>query len=172
MFRLLAGILILYGSTGYALKVCQEMRTRLKHIGKMQEIFRLFQAEITYNRGTLPETCLQISKRIEEPYKSAMEQICQKTQEESGRQFPAIWKTEMERCLKDLPTQKEEQDIFLEFGYQSGFTDVEMQLARLKQNITQLGELYGKLKSAMESKEKVITGVGVLGGLMLVIILI
>ncbi len=172
MFRLLAGLLILYGSIGFSFKLCQEMRTRIRQVEQMREIFRLFQAEISYSRAALPETCLAVSKRVAEPYKSAMEEMYSEIQKKSGVQFPVIWQEKMGQCLKEMPLKKPEREIFLGFGNQTGFIDWEMQAGILEKNKNQLEELHMQLKSAMENKEKVITSVGVLGGLMLVIVLI
>lgn len=172
MFRLLAGLLILYGSIGFSFKLCQEMRTRIRQVEQMKEIFRLFQAEISYSRAALPETCLAVSKRVIEPYRSAMEEVYTEIQKKSGIQFPIIWQEKMEQCLKELPVKRTEREIFLEFGNQTGFIDWEMQVGILEKNKNQLEELHIQLKSAMENKEKVIASLGVLGGLMLVIVLI
>lgn len=172
MFRLLACLLILYGSVGFSFKLCQEMRLRIRHVEQMKEIFRLFQSEISYSRAALPETCLNVSKRISEPYKSAMQEVYAETQKRSGMQFPVIWQDKMEQCLKEMPVKRLEQEIFLGFGKQTGYIDWEMQVGMLEKNRNQLEELHTQLKSAMENKEKVVTSLGVLGGLMLVIVLI
>lgn len=172
MFRLLAGLLILYGSIGFSFKLCQEMRLRVRHIEQMKEIFRLFESEISYSRAALPETCLIVSKRVSEPYKSAMEEVYKETQKRSGMQFPVIWKEKMGQCLEEIPVKRQEQEIFLGFGNQTGFIDWEMQVGMIEKNKKQLEELHTQLKCAMENKEKVFTGMGVLGGLMLVIVLI
>ena len=172
MFRLLAGLLILYGSVGFSFKLCQEMRLRIKHVEQMKEIFRMFQTEISYSRAALPETCLAISKRISEPYKTAMQEVYKETQKRNGMQFPGIWQEKMGQCLEDIPVKRQEQEIFVGFGNQTGFIDWEMQVGMIEKNKNQLEELYIQLKSTMENKEKVFTGMGVLGGLMLVIVLI
>ena len=172
MLRLLAGVLILFGSVGFSFRLCQEMRGRLKHIEQMQEIFRLFQSEITYSKAAFPEVCLTVSDRVTDPYKRAMKEIYGQVMKKSGTQFPDIWRVTMEECLKDIPVKKEEREIFLEFGNRIGFIDWETQVGMLEKSRTQLEELYTQLKNVMENKEKVITGMGVLGGLMLVIILI
>lgn len=172
MLRLLAVLFVLYGSIGFSFKVCQEMRTRLRQVEQMKEIFRMFQTEISFSRASLPEICLVVSKRISEPYKSAMEEVYIEVQKKSGLQFPVIWQEKVEQCLKLLPVKKEEKEIFLEFGNQTGFTDWEMQAGMLKKNQKQLEELHSQLKSEMKNKEKVITSLGILGGLMLVIVFI
>lgn len=172
MFRLLAGILILYGSAGFSFKLCQEMRQRIKNIEQMQEIFRLFQSEISYSKAAFPQACLSVSERVGEPYQTAMRIIYEKAADRSGVQFPDIWRDTMEEYLNGVPVKKEERNIFLEFGKQTGFMDWEMQTGMLEKNRLRLEELYIQLKSAMENKEKVITGIGILGGVMLVIILI
>lgn len=172
MFRLLAVFLILYGSVGFSYKLCQEMRLRMRHVEQMKEIFRMVESEISYSRAALPEACLTVSKRVIEPYKSAMEEVYAETQRRSGMLFPAIWQEKMGQCLKEMPVKKQEQEIFLGFGNQTGFIDWEMQVGMIEKNRSQLEELYLQLKGAMENKEKVITSVGVLGGLMLVIVLI
>lgn len=172
MFRLLAILFILYGSVGFSFKLCQEMRQRIRHVEQMKEIFRLFQSEISYSRAALPETCMTVSKRVMEPYKTAMEEVYEETQRRSGIPFPAIWQEKMEQCLKEIPVKRQEQEIFLNFGNQTGFMDWQMQVGMLEKNRSQLEELHTQLKSAMENKEKVITSLGILGGLMLVIVLI
>lgn len=171
MFRLLAGGLILFGSAGFSFKLCQEMRQRLKAVGQMQEIFRLFQSEVAYSRASFPEVCLNVSDRVSEPYSSAMKEIYGQVMEKSGEQFPAIWKMKMGQCLENMPLKKEEKDIVLEFGNRIGFIDWETQAGMIGKSREQLEELYIKLKSSMENKEKVITSIGILGGLMLVVIL-
>lgn len=172
MLRLLAGVLILYGCVGFSVQLCREMRQRLKHIEQMQEIFRLFQSEVIYSKAAFPEVCLAVSDRVMEPYKAAMTEIYEQVVEKSGTQFPEIWRVTMENCLENVPVKKEEREIFLEFGKRIGFIDWETQAGMLEKSRIQLEELYVQLKNVMENKEKVITGMGVLGGLMLVIILI
>lgn len=172
MFRLLAAILILYGSIGFSFRLCQELRQRLRSIEQMQEIFRLFQSEISYSRAALPDVCLAVSGRVSEPYKGTMREIYEETIKRSGTQFPDIWHAKMTQCLEKLPLKKEEREIFLEFGNRLGVCDWEMQVAMLEKHRAQLEGLYIQLKSAMANKEKVITSMGILGGLMLIIILI
>jgi len=172
MLRLLAGVLILFGSTGFSFNICQEMRQRLNHIKQMQEIFRLFQSEVSYSKSSFPELCLAVSDRVSEPYRTVMKEIYKQVAEKSGTQFPEIWRIKMGQCLEKMPVKKEEKDIFLEFGNRIGFIDWEAQAGMLEKSRIQLEELYMQLKGATENKEKVITSMGVLGGLMLVIILI
>lgn len=64
------------------------------------------------------------------------------------------------------------EEYLLEFGNRIGFIDWETQAGMIEKSREQLEELYVKSKSSMENKEKVITSIGILGGLMLVIILI
>lgn len=78
----------------------------------------------------------------------------------------------MGQCLENMPLKEEERNIFLEFGNRIGFIDWETQAGMIEKSREQLEELYVKSKSSMENKEKVITSIGILGGLMLVIILI
>lgn len=172
MLRLLAGGLILFGSIGFSFNICQEMRQRLYHIRQMQEIFRLFQSEVSYSKSAFPEVCLSVSDRVAEPYRSVMKEIYEQAVTKSGTRFPEIWRIKMGQCLEEMPVKKEERDIFLEFGNRIGFIDWETQAGMLEKSSIQLEELYVQLKSAMENKEKVITSIGVLGGLMLVIILV
>ncbi len=172
MLRLLAGIFILFGSIGFSFQLCQEMHKRLQHIEQMQEIFRLFQSEVSYSKAAFPEVCLAVSGRVMEPYKTVMKEIYEQVAAKSGAQFPEIWKEKMEECLRDMPVKEAERNIFLEFGNRIGFIDWETQAGMLEKSRVQLEELHIQLKSVIENKEKVITSVGILGGLMLVVILI
>ncbi len=172
MLRLLAGGLILFGSAGFSFKLCQEMRQRMRHIEQMQEIFRLFQSEVAYSRASFPEVCMAVSDRIAEPFRTVMKEIYAQVMEKSGVRFPEIWRTKMGQCLENMPLKEEERNIFLEFGNRIGFIDWETQAGMIEKSREQLEELYVKSKSSMENKEKMITSIGILGGLMLVIILI
>lgn len=170
MLRLLAGTCVIYGSIGLSVKICQEMRFRLKLLEQMQEICRLCRMEIAYNRMPFPEICGLVAERIKEPLKGVMLEVYRQSIEKNGTQFAALWKAEMEKAVKQLPLQKEEKELFLEFGEQTGFSDYEMQTGAMQRLEMQLQKKTEELRSVMEKKEKVITGVGVLGGMMLVVI--
>lgn len=170
MLRLLAGSCIIYGSIGLSVKICQDMRCRLKLLEQMQEICRLSRMEISYNRMPFAQLCALVARRTKEPLKTVMEEVYRQSLKRDGIEFAVLWREEMEKVIKQQPLHKEEEEIFLEFGEQTGFSDCEMQTGALLRMEMQLQKKAEELGGVMEKKEKVITGVGVLGGMMLVVI--
>lgn len=172
MLHLLGSICIIGGSTGLAFRLVQEMRQRMRGMNQMEEILALFQNEIGYSRASLPEACLSIEKRVAEPYRNALQQIRLETEQNSGAGFPDIWRDKMGAALRDVPLKKEEKEIFLSFAAGMGYSDSEMQIRVIERQKIQLAGIKERLEKSMESKAKVITSMGILGGLMLVIILL
>ncbi len=172
MFRVLAVLFVLYGCIGFSFKLCQEMRIRISHVEQMKQILQLFQSEISYSRTSFPEMCYSIAKRVDGVYGQVLSKIYEQTQQQSGMLFPDIWKEKMKQALAPFPLKEKERTLFLEFVDQLGFADWEMQVRSIAKSTEQLADLEAQLKGARHNKEKVITSVGVLGGIMLVIIFI
>lgn len=129
-------------------------------------------SEIQYGKATLPECCKRVGERQKEPFRSAFFQIYQIMHSNTGENFPQVFCTEMENCLKKQPVTGEDREAFLSFAKGESFGDGRMQLRTIERSKELLQLTIGKLEKENAEKCRMAVGLGVMSGLLLVIILV
>lgn len=138
----------------------------------MGNILEMMMSEVRYSKASLPECCLKLSGRLEEPYRSAFADICHYMEENTGEGFGQVFRSRMEECLNGVNVSREEKEIFLQFASLSGYEDGRMQLSAMEQYRELLDDLTQRLESEIGEKSRMALGLGAMGGLLLVIILL
>lgn len=113
-----------------------------------------------------------MSERLEEPYKLAFAQVHERMQENTGEGFGQVFHDRMKECLSEVPLQKEEKELFLQFAQSCGFEDGKMQLRSMEQYNDRLKSLIRRLEQETAEKCRMALGLGAMSGLLLVIILL
>jgi stage III sporulation protein AB len=134
-------------------------------------ILEMLMSEIRYGKTALPECCRQVAGRLAEPYKSCMERVWRELGESSAS-FQEVFCREMESCLKELPLQKQDREMFLAPFREGGFQDGEMQLKSLNQGLRQLADSIEMQEREQREKCRMAVGLGAMSGLLLLIILV
>jgi stage III sporulation protein AB len=138
----------------------------------MSRIMEMMMSEIRYSKATLPECCRSIGERIQEPYRGAFLDVYRAMRENTGEEFGQVFRRRMEECLKTVPAQKKEKELFLRFAAESGFEDGDMQLSSIVQYQDLLKDLAAGLEREVGEKSRMALGLGAMGGLLLVIVLL
>ena len=170
MLKLMGCGLIAAGSIGLGLWYRQQYLGRIYHVGQLIAILDMMMSEVRYCKATLPECCIRLANRLEEPYRGAFQEIWQQVSN-TGRTFAGLFSDGMKDCFKQLPLEKEEITLFLEFAGNCGYEDSTMQLVSMERYRERLKQLSEKLQSEADEKGKMAVGLGTLGGLLLMIIL-
>ena len=172
MLRIIGAICIILGCTGLGLYYRRRFQDALWHLRYMQQILEMFMSEIRYGKATLPECCRQVGTKVENPYKDALLSIHKETEKHNGSSFYEIWQAGMEQALKEVPVTKQEKGIFTEFCSCSKHTDHQMQLRTLEQYRDMLINYIRCREDNLEKQGRLATGLGVMSGLLIAVILI
>lgn len=170
--RLVGAILIVSGCTGLGLWYREQLLFRIRTLRTMTSILELLMSEIRYGKATLPECCKELSMRVEEPFKDALEQIYHICQKEVRLSFQEVFSGEMKGVLERLPVKREDRELFLMPFCGQGFTDGQMQLRSIEQSLERLQDCIRIQSEEQREKCRMAVGLGVMSGLLLIIIMV
>lgn len=171
MLRLVGGCLIFGGCLGLGFWYRCQWNGRIKALGMLEHILELLAGEVRYGRAALPECCSHIARYLREPFDEAFLAIGCRMEEDSGISFGEVFREETEGALQELPLEREDRDIFLEFSARTGFADSQMQLRAIEQGTERLRVLRERLERENAEKCRMAVGLGAMGGLLLILVL-
>lgn len=172
MFRIIGMVLLVIGTTGVAWTYCREQKERLEILKGIKQIYEFLQNEIMYAKASLPEICQRLSSRAVLPFSQAFEEIYEEINKNNGCSFEEIWEKKMLECMKGLPLKKKEREIMIAFPSSLGFRDGKGQAEGMERYIRDVSHYINELEEELESKNKVVMCMGVMGGIMTVILLL
>ncbi len=150
----------------------EQLRLRLQGLQLLCRILEMMMSEVRYSKATLPECCLKLGKRLEEPFAGAFLRVYGEMGKNEGRGFGEIFRGEMEDILERFPLRKEEKDLFWQFGEGLGYEEPRMQLDAMEQCRDGLKLLADRLEPETVEKGRMALRLGGMGGLLLVILLL
>lgn len=172
MLRIIGGVLVIGGCSGLGLWYRWELGEGLGYLRKLREMLEMIMSEIDYHKSTLPEACRQAGLRMEEPFKSSMVKLHELLNGENEVDFQEAWKLEMGECLMGLPISAKEKEMVLGFAGGGSLSDYHMQIRTIEQYRDMLDSSIKKREAEIQKQGKMATGLGVMSGLLLVIILL
>ena len=172
MLRIIGAACILSGCVGMGMSYRMRLRDGLWHLRYMHKIFELFMSEIGFGRSTLPECCRNIGEKMVEPYKSALLSIGKNHGENHEENFFEKWEEHMENALFEVPVTKAEKEMLLGFSECFGVADHRMQIRTIEQYRDMLASAIKNREEALSGQERLATGLGIMSGILLTVILL
>lgn len=172
MLRVAGAVLLMTGCIGSGWSAKERLKKNLDDLYRIRQIFQMFQSEIAYSRAPLPEACMRIGNRLEEPYRSALLSVREEMLADHGESFLNIWDRQIGICMRKLSLAEADKRLLLDFGSCIGYIDGKMQTQAVEQYIHKLDISIGRMEKDMADKCKVIMSLSIMGGLLLAIILL
>lgn len=172
MLRVAGAVLLMAGCIGSGWSAKERLKKNLDDLYRIRQIFQMFQSEIAYSRAPLPEACMRIGNRLEEPYRSALLSVREEMLADHGKSFLDIWDRQIGICTRKLSLAEADKRLLLDFGSCVGYIDGKMQTQAVEQYIHKLDISIGRMEKDMTDKCKVIMSLSIMGGLLLAIILL
>lgn len=172
MLRIIGGILVIGGCSGLGIRYRLELGEGLRHLRKLRELLEMLMSEISYHKSTLPEACRQVGLRMEEPYKSRMIKLHELLNGESEMDFQEAWHRQMGECLSDVPISTKEKEMVLGVACNGSLSDYNMQVRTIEQYRDMIDSNIKKREGEIQKQGRMATGLGVMSGLLLVVILL
>ena len=164
--------MIVGGCLGLGLWYREQFIGRINTLRTLAMILEMLMSEIRYGKTALPECCLNLSARLEEPYSLCLYNIFKEAGGENGDSFCGIFDRNMEECLKNQPLKKEEREIFMQPFRGQGFQDGAMQLKNMEQALVRISDGITLLEKERKERCNMAVGLGAMSGLLLIIILL
>lgn len=172
MLKLFGAILVLVGSSGYGIRLYLDLRDAISHLRHFKWLLDAFSSEIGYRRLSLPECCKAVCGGCEEPFKTILQETSHSYETDGRCEFAVCFRQKAENGLEKCSLSSEEKDLIKGTFEEMAIYDLEMQLSLLESKKRQLDKYLKKRETEIEEKKKVYTGLGVMVGLLLILILI
>lgn len=171
MLKALGGCMIFCGCLGLGMWYRSWLIGRTKALRSLENMLELFAGEVRYGRSPLPECCFRGARYLPEPFKEVFLKVGRQMEENTGTSFGETFRSEMGEVLRGLPLEKEDRENFLEFTFQTGFSDGQMQLRAINRSMELLQCTRERLERENAEKCRMAVGLGGLGGLLLILML-
>lgn len=170
---------MLKGITACILVVCCSMlgflkagneSARLRDLKALYRITLLLQGAINYKMTPLPEAFLDISKKVEEPYRAFLGQISKEMEQMRDASLAVIFSENVDRFLMETHLSQDDRKCFKELGADLGFLDKQMQLNTLEAFGQECREKIDEALRELPVKQKLYRSLGVMAGLFLAVL--
>lgn len=172
MLRGVGAVLLLFGAAGFSCSLCREQRKKIELLQEMKYLYQLLQEEISYTMLPFPEIFRGISKKLKEPFGSALLVIGEKLTRETKNSLEEIWQKEMKKSLSKIPLSNAQKELLLRLPESLGLRESRGQAKALERYVEELDGWILKAREEEKNKNKVIMSLGIAGGIFLVILLI
>ncbi len=172
MLRVLGGLLVIGGCSGLGLWYRFELGEGLRHLLKIRELLELLMSEIDYRKSTLPEACRQVGLRLEEPFQSSLLRIYEQADSRGMEDFGSAWRQEMGSLVDGLPFSGKEKEMVLGFADSGSLSDCRMQIRVIEQYRDMIDSSARMREMQLQKQGRMATGLGIMSGLLLVVILL
>lgn len=171
MMKIVGAILILCGCCGLGRKVVSGYRDRVDALQELCNILELMAGEIHYERSSLPQCCERVAPHLHPPFSATFRRISERMKENQGVSFAGVFRQETADALKQRPLRRVDREKFWEFTETTGFADSDMQVRALRRSVEHLKEEKQKLLDEEKEKGRVVRGLSIMSGLLIVLIL-
>ena len=136
----------------------------------MCRILELLMGQIRFGRCTLPECCLELAERVEEPYKSSFRAIYDRSCNSTGESFGQLSEAQLQQDLQALVADKTDKEVFISCFAGRGYEEDRMQIRIIEQSKQQLEERVQVLSGENATKCRLALSLGTMSGLLLIIL--
>lgn len=147
-------------------------RKRIKELQALSEAFAYLKSEVDYFLTPLGEACYKTSQQAKENVGVLFEAFGKSLDEKQETNLKTMWEAILQKHKKDYALQKEDYEVLEHFGALVVAYDKQTQVYRILQLINQLEKRYEQLEKEQANKSKLYTGMGMLVGACLCLIII
>jgi len=171
MQKLIAGILLVIGTSGIGYFYYLEMKTRISNLKQMKEIMVLIENEISYSKASLPNLCRTLERKVNGYYQKFFQRINQESKNLQRYSFLEVWVQSCEELRVELGAKNSDILMLQEFLGNQNYNNVEMQIKSLEFRRKELETCIEELEITLNNSKKMYLSLGVMSGLLASIIL-
>jgi len=169
--KIIGYLFVIAGCSGLGIWYSRQLQNRMYHIKEMIRILDITCSEIQYCQSTLPECCVSISEKTDEPYKTIFLDIWKSVRREKGESFDLACKRCLTSGMEKLPL-KEEREIFIRSFEDVGFSDSWIQRRSMERGRSELSGILERDEDQIKNQSKLAVSLGTMGGILLVLIML
>lgn len=169
MLKGIGAVFVLAGCLGIGLWYKCQFEGRIRMLKELDRSLELLCGEIDYGRGTLPESCMAIARRLQEPLRSAFLHMGEKRPD--GESFGEVFRKNLEPVLDQSPLTVPDKEIFFRCLSDQGVWDGRMQQKTIDRSRRELAETVERLEREAIQRGRMYLGLGAMSGVVIILVL-
>lgn len=170
--KAVAGILVITGAFGFGRALCNDMSCILFHLKEQKHIILYMVNEIAFLHKPMQEIFESIEERLNEPYKSFIQNIINEMKMGQGISLENIWDKEIKKIKAQKAYPKKAIENLFRFKSCFGGEKNQMQIEQFKLLEMELDDEIKRYIREKEDKSKLIQTLSVLTGIFCVVLFI
>lgn len=147
-------------------------KKRLKELDAIIQSFEQLKGDIDYRLTPLPEACIHVAGGSQQGVGHIFRNFGMGLEQRRSTDTGMLWREAIEKERHRYSLQQDDYDILYDFGQLSGCLDKEMQKKQIELLLMKLREVVTYQQANKEKTSKLYTGMGILIGACLCILLI
>ncbi|MBQ8802437.1 MAG: stage III sporulation protein AB [Tyzzerella sp.] len=166
MQKLIGCVLVFFACSGMGICKGLELKSHLKELEELKQLFVLLKSELQYTRAPFAEVFRKIGKKTQGELGAWITGLCKSLEEKGTGTFYEIWCDSIEQALGNTYLKKEEKEELKNLGKNLEYIEsIGLYIEQLEYNIKNTREEY-------QTKRKLCQSMGIMGGIFLVILLL
>ena len=174
------GILMMAGALAAGgFWAADQWKEKLELLLLFRQMMFYLKGQILYANATLPEALREVGGRYAEGRSGFLKEpgafflrVAERLEEQGDVPFPVIWKEEAERFPPGFPLEAGDHKNLLALGENLGYAHKDMQERVLLLYLEKLDGEIGGLRGQVREKCRLYTGLGIMAGLFLAVVLV
>ncbi len=163
---------IVAGTSFYGFFLSHRYGEQVKELETLRHMIFLLKGQILYANAPLHEAFAAIGQRTEGALSQLFNKVAEQIEQQRGDDFLSIWKKEIDAIAADTLLAREDRKNLENLGNHLGFLDLEMQERNLLLYLEQLDLRIQDLREHRQERCRLYSGLGVMSGLFLAVMLI
>ena len=173
MIKLCGAVCIVAGTTCYGLFYAFQKKSRLWRLKQFKESLLCLSGQLRVARMTMPQALAQIGQKSRYDYLSQFYIfVSENLEQHTYSGFWETWAAGIDSYVRDIYLTESDSEILKNIGSIPLHLDIQMQLAFLEENISELENLIEETQKDIRARCRIYQSAGVIAGLVIVLILI
>ncbi|MGL4363225.1 MAG: hypothetical protein ACRCSG_08190 [Cellulosilyticaceae bacterium] len=170
--KMIGLMMIFAGCASCGCLLVTQYKKRLAEIFALIDAFEQIKGDIDYRLTPLPEACIHVSKGCKADIGHLFQNFGEMLENKTSMDIESSWQQVLRREKYRYHLTKSDYDILETFGEMRSYNDKLMQKKELEWLIDKLRSVSEELQKEEEKTQKLYTGIGILGGACICILLI
>lgn len=173
MIKLCGAVCIVAGTTCYGLFYAFQKKSRLWRLKQFKESLLCLSGQLRVARIAMPQALTQIGQKSRYDYLSQFYIfVSENLEQHTYSGFWETWAAGIDSYVRDIYLTESDSEILKNIGSIPLHLDIQMQLAFLEENISELENLIEETQKDIRARCRIYQSAGVIAGLVIVLILI
>ena len=170
--KMIGSLFLMVSSATIGFLKADELKIRVKRLQELKRLISLMQGELRFHRAELAEAFLNVSEKVEEPFRIFLETLAEALSGYQRESFEELWERETKKLILIEGFLQKDLQLLDILGNGLGYLDLAMQTETLNHAQIRTEEEIVEAKKQQESRGKLYQTMGITAGALLTLLIV